>query len=130
MKFTKDEAAELMARAERAGREAAEAKVPVPMIVQELRDPFDPNSEVVKEYAPVLSGVCGFAWVRVVPGGSSFARWLTASGKGRKDSYAGGVSVWVRGYGQSLERKEAYASAMAGVLKEAGVHALAESRMD
>lgn len=78
----------------------------------------------------VRDGVCGFAWVTVRPGTSSFARWLVKTGQGRK-AYGGGVDIWVSGFGQSMQRKEAYAYAMAKVITdELGVSAYAGSRMD
>lgn len=50
----------------------------------------------------------------------------------RTDGYYGGVSIWVGGFGQSVQRKEAYANAFAEVLNERveGVRAYAGSRMD
>lgn len=75
-------------------------------------------------------GACGFAWVNVRPGGSSFARWLVNTGKARRDSYHGGVTVWVPYFGQSMARKEAYAVAYAQVLQDAGIQARADSRLD
>jgi hypothetical protein len=78
----------------------------------------------------VADGVCGFAWVNVKPGTSKFAKWLKASGHARTDSYYGGVTVWVSQFNQSMQKKEAYAYAMAKVFAEAGFDAYANSRMD
>ena len=113
-----------------AGESAARAVVPIPMHVVQLKDPFDENSEVVKRYAPVMDGVCGFAWVNIKPGNSAFARWLKANGKANADKYSGGVTVWVRAYDQSMTRKVAYASAFALVLSAHSIRAYAENRMD
>lgn len=46
--------------------------------------------------------------------------------------YYGGTSVWVGGFNQSMQKKEAYARAFAAVVNEhvAGVSAYASSRMD
>lgn len=128
-KFTAAEAARLYERADTAGRAAAEAVVPVPMHVVQRANAFDDNSPVVRAYAPVLDGVCGFAWVNVRPGNSSFARWLKANKRASK-GYYGGLELWVSQYGQSMTRKESYARAFANVLRDAGVDAYAESRMD
>lgn len=121
----------LYTQAHEAGAVAAEASRPTPMVVQQRANPLDDSSPVVHTYAPVEGGVCGFAWINVRPGNSSFAKWLVASGKARKDSYAGGVSIWVHGYGQSMERKSAYADAFAKVLRTNGFDkAYAGSRID
>jgi hypothetical protein len=93
----------------------------------------DPNPIRVvdgwKEYI-LTDGACGFAWVNVKPGGSSFARWLIANGKARRDGYYGGVTIWVPFFGQSMARKEAYALAYARTLQEAGIDATPNSRLD
>lgn len=120
---------ELFLKAHDAGNAAANAAVPTPMHVVQRAHPLDDSSPIVKRYAPVMDGVCGFAWVRVTPGTSSFARWLTRTEHGRK-AYQGGVSIWVGGYGQSYERKSAYADAFAAVLNEAGITARSEGRLD
>jgi hypothetical protein len=123
------ESKRLYARAREAGLAAAEARVPTPMVVVQRANPFDDSSAIVKEYAPVMGGVCGFAWVVVRPGTSSFARWLVKQGLASKHYY-GGVSIWVRDFGQSMEKKQAYATAFAKVLGEAGIDAYGDSRMD
>lgn len=91
-----------------------------------------PTPMYVQGYAPVEDGVCGFAWVLVKPGNSSFALWLKRTGKARTDSYYGGVSIWVSGFGQSMTRKAAYADSLAASLRKAfpdlRIHSM--SRMD
>jgi hypothetical protein len=124
-----NEYSELFSKADAAGRAAAEACKPVPMQVVERANPLDDSSAVVKRYAPVASGVCGFAWVNVRPGNCGFARWMKKEGVARK-GYYGGMEYWVSGYGQSMEKKEAYAGAFAKVLGEAGIKAYPQSRMD
>ena len=119
----------LYARAHEAGEAAAEAVTPTPMVVQERENPLDDNSAVVKTYAPVMEGPCGFAYVKVRPANGSFARWAKAE-RGWRGAYGGGLEMSVRGYGQSLERKQAYARAFAEVLRSAGITALGYSRMD
>jgi len=120
---------ELYQMAVEAGKVAAAKTKPTPMIVRQHKDMFDDNSEVEKEYF-VPSGVCGFAWVNIKPGNSKFANWLKKEGLARRDSYYGGVTIWVSEYGQSLELKEVYAYAFANVLSENGIKAYAGSRMD
>jgi hypothetical protein len=76
----------------------------------------------------VEDGVCGFAGV-VVSGQSGFGKYAKRSGLGFKN-YPSGIYISVRGYGQSMTRKEAYAHAYAEVLNAAGVKAYVSSRMD
>jgi hypothetical protein len=99
------------------------------MHVVQHKHPFDDSSPIIKRYAPVMDGVCGFASVIVRPGNSSFANWLRKQGKGYK-SYYGGWEYSVHAFNQSLERKEAYARSFAAVLSEAGIKAYVSSRMD
>lgn len=75
-------------------------------------------------------GMCGFAWVKIRPGNSPFARWLKKTGKVRGAAYNGGVDIWISDYNQSYERKRAHADAMAEVLRDAGITAFADSRLD
>lgn len=125
----------LFERAWKAGTEAAEALTPTPMVVASPRNllgSLTGNGGGIDTSKPVYvvnSGVCGFAWVNVNPGNSSFARWLVKTGRARKH-YNGGVNINVGGYGQSLEKKEAHASAAARVLQDAGIKAYSMSRMD
>ena len=120
--------AALMVRAHEAGMKAGEAIRPMPRVVVQRENPFDASSKIVKQYEPIMDGVCGFAWIVVAPAGSSFGRYLRK--RGHSLAYGGGVSIWVRGFGQSYERKSAYADAYAAVLKEAGIKAYAEGRLD
>ena len=120
----------LFDEANAAGVAAAERARPTPMVVVEHANPFDDASPIVRQYAPVMDGVCGFAWVNVKPGTSKFARWLKDNGIARTDSYYGGVTIWISDYGQSYERKIAHASAMARVLSEQGIKAYSSGRLD
>jgi len=120
--------ADLFARAHKAGMEAAEAVTPTTMVVERHANPLDDNSPVVERWVEP-AGPCGFAWVLVRPGNSSFARWLVKAGHGRA-AYNGGIQVWVSEHRQSIERKSAHAAAFAGVLREAGVKAYSQSRLD
>jgi hypothetical protein len=115
------------AKAVAAGLAAGAAKVPSPMIVNEMVG----MSNAVKQSWYVPEGPCGFAWVNVSPGNSPFANWLKKNGIARK-SYYGGVDIWVSDFGQSVEQKEACASAMSKVLQiELGMSSIsAMSRLD
>jgi hypothetical protein len=124
----------LWRRAWAAGVAAAEAHTPTPMTVVERANPLadimggDPGP-VVRQYEPVADGVCGFAWVTIHPGNSSFARWLTKQDLARPH-YRGGVQVWISAYNQSYERKSVHAQAMAEALREEGVQAYSGGRLD
>lgn len=120
-----------------AGVAAADACTPVPMVVgtpaNMMASLTGDNSAGFKPDAPIYvvsSGVCGFAWVNINPGNSSFANWLKKTGRATRDNYWGGVSVRINGYGQSMEKKSAHAGAMADVLREAGIKAHSMSRED
>jgi hypothetical protein len=114
----------LWRNADQAGRDAVAAATVDPMIVTGTR----PDGTSQSWY--VADGVCGFAWVNF-PGNTAFARWAKAQDLVRRDSYYGGVTYWVGGYGQSMQKKETYARAFAEVLRAAGVAKVsAQSRMD
>ena len=115
--------------AHEAGLEAGKAAIPTPMVVQTHRNMADDNSPVVRNDF-VSGGVCGFAWVVVENGRSKFAKYLRDEHDAHKDYYYGGRSWWVRDFGQSMERKIAYASAYASVLQANGIEAFVQSRMD
>lgn len=130
-KLSAQECADLYAKARAAGYAAAQACVPTPMVVRQHLNPLDDNSPIVRQYEPVMGGVCGFAWVIVKPGNCTFANWLKKKGYGRKDSYYGGVCVNVSEFGQSMEKKMAYAGAFAKVIADAGFDKVyAMDRMD
>jgi hypothetical protein len=114
------------AKAAAAGKAAGEAKKPRAMMVVQPSS----NPHVPKAMWHEPEGMCGFAWVNVSPGNSPFANWLKKNKLARK-AYGGGVDIWISDFGQSVERKEACANAMASVLKEElGVNAYSSSRLD
>lgn len=76
----------------------------------------------------VADGACGFAWV-TVPGNSAFGKWGKAKGLFSK-AYPKGLWYWVGEFNQSMQKKEAFASAMADHLRANGVDAYSGSRMD
>lgn len=103
-----------------AGMAAAGACTPRPMGVMQ-------NGKLIEV---VNDGVCGFASIRF-PGNSGFARGMKAAGIARK-SYVGGYAVSVSEFGQSYERKMAYARAYASMLRDKyGIKdAYADGRLD
>ena len=119
----------LYQQAHLSGMVAGKASIPTPMIVQQHKNQLDDSSSVTESWY-VGDGVCGFAWIQVKPGTCSFARWLVKEGKGKRDSYYGGISIWVREFNQSYERKMAYAQAFANMLVTAGIRASSNGRLD
>ena len=116
-------------KAAEAGRAAGEACKPRAMIVTQHANPMDDRSPAVQRWYEA-EGACGFAWVKVTPGNTSFAKWLVKQ-KLARAGYYGGVEINIAAFGQSIERKLACASAMADVLRaELGVKAYADSRLD
>lgn len=118
---------EIFNAAVEAGKKAAEEHVPTPMIVEEHSNPLD-DSSPVKERHIVSDGVCGFAWIKF-NGNTGFAKWMKKEGHASK-SYPSGLSYWVYAYNQSMEKKEKFARAFADVLRNNGIKAYAQSRMD
>lgn len=112
-----------------AGIQACESMAPTPVVFGHAASIFSDEIDYSKPTYYNSEGVCGFAWVVIRPGNSSFARWMVKRGLARKHYY-GGVSYNVRVGGQSLERKEAFARAFAASLNNAGIKAHAESRLD
>jgi hypothetical protein len=91
-----------------AGLAAVEALTPEPMtVVGNGRSFF------------VEGGVCGFARVEVRPRTSAWAKWLLGAGW-RSSDYFRCVTLNVSDFGQSLQRKEAYAAAFAAYLTALG----------
>ncbi len=119
----------LYAKAVVAGNEAVNGFKPIPMVVGTAIG-FSNQIDQTKPTYFEADGVCGFAWVNVKPGNSSFAKWLKKTDKARSDSYYGGVTIWVNEFNQSMQKKEVYAHAFAKVLADAGIKAYASSRMD
>ena len=77
----------------------------------------------------VLDGLCGFAWVNISPARGAFVTYLKSKKIGGK-AYYGGYEFWVHEFGQSVDRKSAFAGAFAEVLRSYGIPASAGSRLD
>ena len=119
----------LLARAREAAHAAGSAATPKPMGVVEPSDPMDLASPIRRAWH-VREGACGFAWVSVHPANSSFARWAIKHGYADRAAYDGGIKFHIREFNQSVDRKYAAALAMETVLREAGLEAYAQSRLD
>lgn len=115
-------------KADAAGRAAADACQPTPMVVGEAKSLFSSEIDHSKPTYYVPDGPCGFAWVHF-KGNTSWGRWAKKQKLATPD-YPAGLHIWVRGYGQSVQLKEAYAEAYAKVLRDHGIAAYAGSRLD
>ena len=111
-----------------AGLAAGRAATTAPMIVGTAASIVGNAIDYSQPTYVVPDGVCGFAWVSM-KGNTSYARWARVNGIGRK-GYPGGMQIPVREFGQSMQRKEAYAAAYANVLRATGIDCYADSRMD
>lgn len=126
---------EIFNEAHAAGMAAVEKLNVVPMVVAQHENQMNDNSPIVKSWF-VADGVCGFAWVNIKPGNSPFAKYLKTVevpgilAQGHKDDYYGGVTMWVGGFNQSMQKKEAYGGGFAGILQQYGIKAYMSSRMD
>ncbi|MBA87721.1 MAG: hypothetical protein CMB16_00440 [Euryarchaeota archaeon] len=121
---------DLYVKADLAGVKAGNDALPTPMVVGSPTTPLGDDIDPKKPMYFVNDGVCGFAWVNIKPARGKFITWLKSMGIGRKDSYYGGYTIWVSGFGQSYERKNAYANAFAKVLNDNGIKAYAMGRLD
>lgn len=122
--------AKLYQEADFAGTKAGTDASPTPMVVGSPTTPLGNDIDPSKPTYFVNDGVCGFAWVNIKPARGKFVSWLKKAGIGRTDSYYGGYTIWVKGFGQSYERKQMYANAFAKVLKDNGITAYPMGRLD
>jgi hypothetical protein len=112
--------AQIHNEAHEAGITAGLKACPIPMLVTE-------ESARARTWL-VDEGACGFAWV-AFKCNTAWGRWAKKEGIARSH-YPSGLCVWVGEFGQSVTRKEAYAHAYALVLKENGIEAYSDSRLD
>lgn len=130
-KLTEVEAHDLLIAAHTRGLEAGGACTPTPM--------------TLAGYAPIMDGVCGFAWVTILGNttlGRLISQQISAMNKSlghsqhhawngfSKNPVSKGFGLWVVYFGQSYERKRAYAQAFADHLTLAGHPATNGSRID
>jgi hypothetical protein len=121
---------DLYERAHQAGINAATSAEVQPMVVGTPTSIFANDIDTTKPTYFIPDGPCGFAEVIVKPGNSRFANWLKKNNIGSTRFYGGGVSVWVSDFGQSYQRKMAYAVAFAEVLRTENIRAAATGRLD
>ena len=123
----KRECARIYKEAYAAGLEAGK-EVGVPKFI--VGDAIGLSNEIdYSKKTYVLEGLCGFAWVNVSPARGAFVNYLKSINAGRK-GYYGGYEICVREFGQSVDRKSAFAGAFAEVLRKYGINASAGSRLD
>ena len=115
----------LWSAADAAGRKAAAACTPTPMVVGQ----YDQATGTARIIDVVEGGVCGFAYIKIRPARGPFVSWLKARGIGHK-AYNGGWEISIHDYGQSMTYKAAHARAAAEVLCRNGIGATSYSRMD
>jgi hypothetical protein len=107
-----------------AGKDADTPKFVVGSPTTPLGNDIDFNK---KTY--ILDGLCGFAWVTISPARGAFVNYLKSREVGSK-GYYGGYEIWVKEFGQSVDRKSAFAQAFAEVLNKYGITAYTGSRLD
>jgi len=103
--------------ADKAGREAAAAITPEPMVVTDGKTTWH-----------VPEGLCGFAEIKFA-GNTTWGRWAKSTQLASR-CYDGGLSIWVHQYAQSYELKAAYAKAFAENLRKYNIEARAITRLD
>ena len=113
-----------------AGLKAGHEVQVTPMIVGEETTPFSNVIDKTKPTYFIEGGVCGFAWVKIRPARGKFVQFLKEKNLGYQNSYEGGYDLSCREFGQSLTRKEAFVNAFAKVLREYGIDAYGQSRID
>lgn len=133
-RLTKADYLRIWNEAKIAGELAARATHPTPIEVYDAHLDGSPVKGGGRWISP--GGVCGFAWVVIKPATGGFVRWLKEQRIGYK-GYRGGWTVPAHpdfGRGtplcQSLEIKNAYARAMAAVLRANGIPAASDYRLD
>ena len=110
------------------GVDAGLSEQPVPMVVTSAYNKdFKDDSPVVREYV-VQGGVCGFAWLEY-KGNTRFAKWARDAGLSH-NAYPTGHMISCPHFGQSMQRKEAWARAISKALLRNGIEVQVRSRMD
>ena len=140
----KTDAIKIFDKALQAGNDALNACIPIPMVVQLHKNMAVDSSDVIQSYH-VPDGVCGFAWINIRLKNTATRRFINALKKAglatadinsrngepfKKSFYHGGYMYWIHQGNQSMQKKEAFAHAFAGVLLNEGIEAWTGSRMD
>lgn len=117
----------------------ADCPAPTPMIVGTPTTPLGNDVDMTKQVWYVADGVCGFAYVVLENGRTGFAQWLLKNGLGNK-WWSGGrtkgvvVNTYPRfGFaepGQSYEKSKFVAGKVAARLRDYGIDAWVDARID
>lgn len=116
-KFSTNEHAEFAAAYNEAyavGYNAGTSHNPTPMRVYQA----DIGGNRLSEDVVIDDGPCGFAWINIKSANKRFCKWLREYGLADTDSYYGGITIWIGAHGQSYERKQRHAKAMADAIQE------------
>jgi hypothetical protein len=92
-----------------------------PMLVGEAKSLLSNEIDYTKKTYLMDDGPCGYAWVTIRPGNSKLANAYKKLGLA-KSAWNGGVEYWVSEFGQSVDRKAAYAEAYAAKLRQLTGH--------
>lgn len=120
---------QILETARQAGMNAGANHNPTPVVFGTAKNILSNEIDYTQPTYYEEEGLCGFAWVKISPARGKFVNYLKKLGIGRR-SYQGGYDIWISEFGQSYERKSAYADAFAKVLNENGIKAYAMSRLD
>ena len=117
-----------------AGQAEAENVKVEPMIVGTPKNFFGDEIDFTQPTYVVAGGVCGFATVVITSARGGFVQFLKMRNIGYK-AYYGGYAISARpkvkgAFVQSMTINEAWAGGFAEVLRENGIDASVESRMD
>jgi hypothetical protein len=104
-KVSETKLAEIWRNAKTIGNEAGNGSTPTPMIVTGMGQRYFESE-----------GMCGFAYVTISPARGPLVSYLKKNRIGHS-RYGGGYEVSVSEHGQSVERKEKHAEAMAKYLE-------------
>lgn len=121
---------DLYDKADEAGNKAVSELKVTPMLVGSAKSIFSDEIDYSKPTYVVADGPCGFASIQIKPATTKFAKWLVANRYAKRDSYEGGIYIYVGQFNQSYQKKTAYAQAFANVLRLAGYNSYVKSRLD
>lgn len=114
-------------KAHQAGMAAGEVVQTATMVVGVPTTPLSSDIDPSKKVYMVPDGICGFAYLNTA-GNTPFGRYCKRLGW--RPAFRGGLFTSVRPFGQSLERKTAYAQAWVASMQESGVSVSYETRVD
>lgn len=126
----------LWAEASEKATEAWIGAEPTPILVYTPKGLFDDTPDTEKPMYVHSEGLCGFAWLVVKDGRTSFARWLAKNDIGSQSAYYGGRIIHPSDMvnadrkSQSHERKCQAMFVAAKVFRDAGINVEVIERLD